>query len=118
MEKIAKRIEAGGNTYDCQVEPHQLPTIERLLRGKTDGDEKIAALPVPSRPFWLRLTVISLRWYGRRISPKLGSRCVFEPSCSHYSELAFRKRGFFKGVWLTAKRLRRCRPGSGGIDLP
>ncbi|MFH1260222.1 MAG: membrane protein insertion efficiency factor YidD [Elusimicrobiota bacterium] len=59
-----------------------------------------------------------MRWYRRRILPKLGNRCVFEPSCSHYAELALREKGLVKGLKLTAKRLCRCRPGAGGIDLP
>ncbi|HCQ16660.1 MAG TPA: membrane protein insertion efficiency factor YidD, partial [Cryomorphaceae bacterium] len=48
---------------------------------------------------------------------RLGNRCVFDPSCSHYAEQAFREKGFFKGVKLTLIRLRRCNPSNGGTDL-
>ncbi|MES9969035.1 MAG: membrane protein insertion efficiency factor YidD [Candidatus Thiodiazotropha sp.] len=118
MESKPKMIEIDGNTYECNVESSQIPTIERILRGTTDTDLTIQSLPLPERPAWLRTTVKMLRWYRRRISPRLGNRCVFEPSCSHYSELAFREKGLLKGFWLTARRLHRCRPGAGGMDMP
>ncbi|WP_375445142.1 membrane protein insertion efficiency factor YidD [uncultured Fibrella sp.] len=59
-----------------------------------------------------------LRWYRLRISPRLGQRCVYEPSCSRYAELAFRKHGFYTGLSLTINRLKRCKPGLGGTDIP
>ncbi len=113
-----KRIEINGNTCECNVDSSLMPTIERLLKGTTDTDETIQALNIPQRPIWLFLVVKMLRWYRRNISPKLGNRCVFEPSCSHYAELAFRQKGFINGLILTLKRLFRCRPGRGGVDLP
>ncbi len=118
VDRMTKRIEVNGNTYECNVDPIQMPSIERLLSGTTAKDMEIQKLVIPSRPLWLRSVVSALRWYRRVISPRLGNRCVFEPSCSHYSELAFREKGPIKGFFLTIKRLYRCRPGSGGIDLP
>lgn len=113
-----KKIKANGNTYDCDVDSNQMPFIERMLKGTTDSDDTINSLAIPKHPIWLRFVVKALRWYQRSISPKLGNRCVFEPSCSHYAELAFRQEGFFHGMILTTKRLYRCRPGNGGLDLP
>jgi putative membrane protein insertion efficiency factor len=118
MDRIVKRIEVNGNTYECNVSPSQIPAVERMLRGTTDSDVAIQAMSIPDRPLWLKGMVSALRWYQRIISPRLRNRCVFEPSCSHYSELAFREKGLLKGFWLTVKRLYRCRPGVGGIDLP
>lgn len=113
-----KKIEVNGDKFECNVDPVHLPVIERMLKGTTDTDAAIQSMSIPNRPLWLRLGVKSLRWYHHHISPKLGYRCVFEPSCSHYAELAFRKNGIFKGIILTTKRLYRCRPGNGGIDMP
>lgn len=113
-----KNIKVNKDSFECNVEPIHMPAIERMLKGTTDSDTTIQAMSIPSYPLWLRLAVKSLRWYRHRISPKLGGRCVFEPSCSHYAELALRKKGIFKGIVLTTKRLYRCRPGNGGIDLP
>lgn len=118
MYRIPKQFEVNGSTYECNVDSIHLPTIERIFRGTTESDERIQALSIPNRPLWLWAIVKVLRWYRCKISPRLGNRCVFEPSCSHYAELAFRKNGLFKGFWLSVNRLYRCRPGAGGLDLP
>jgi putative membrane protein insertion efficiency factor len=49
---------------------------------------------------------------GGRPSP-----CRFVPSCSTYSLEAFQAHGFFRGLWLTTKRIARCNPWGGtGYD--
>ena len=90
------KIEVDGNTYECNVDPSQMPLIERMLTGTTHSDTHIQSLSIPSRPIWLNVFVKVLRWYRYRISPKLGNRCVYEPSCSHYAELAFRKKWLYQ----------------------
>jgi uncharacterized protein len=51
------------------------------------------------------------------LSPLLGPRCRFWPSCSHYTTEAIQVHGPLKGGWLAARRIVRCHPGSeGGID--
>lgn len=58
-----------------------------------------------------------IRLYQLFISPILGPSCRFEPSCSNYAMIAYRRYGFFKGSWLTIRRLMRCHPFSpGGYD--
>lgn len=58
-----------------------------------------------------------LRAYQLLISPMLGQNCRFSPSCSNYSMQAIERFGFFKGSWLTARRLLRCHPfHPGGHD--
>ena len=111
-------ITVKNDNFDCKVDPGYMPTIERIVRGTTAADELIDELNIPRNPLWLALVVRLIRWYRKRISPFLGNRCVFEPSCSHYAEVAFRNRGFLKGVVLTIHRLFRCRPGAGGVDWP
>ncbi|PXX95358.1 MULTISPECIES: membrane protein insertion efficiency factor YidD [Halomonas] len=66
----------------------------------------------------LGLVMVGLvRVYQYLISPLLGPRCRFWPSCSHYTVEAIRVHGPFKGGWLAARRIVRCHPGSdGGID--
>lgn len=118
MKQDIQRINVGGNIYECHVDDSLMPTLARALGGTTETDARIQALDVPNNPLWLKWCIQAIRWYRRRISPKLGNRCVFEPSCSHYSELALREKGLVKGLTLTVKRLYRCRPGVGGIDLP
>lgn len=55
--------------------------------------------------------------YKRTVSPWLGNRCRFVPSCSDYANQAIDLHGATKGSWLTAKRLCRCHPWGGeGLD--
>ncbi|HVW68644.1 MAG TPA: membrane protein insertion efficiency factor YidD [Steroidobacteraceae bacterium] len=58
-----------------------------------------------------------IRLYQRTISPFLGPRCRFYPSCSNYSLQAIQHHGALYGGWLTVKRLARCHPWHpGGYD--
>lgn len=58
-----------------------------------------------------------LRFYQRWISPMLGPRCRFYPTCSAYMYTAVERYGFIKGAWLGFKRLLRCQPFcQGGYD--
>jgi putative membrane protein insertion efficiency factor len=60
-----------------------------------------------------------IRLYQMTISPALGGRCRFYPSCSEYSRQAFLKYGLFKGFYLTIWRLVKCNPlHPGGVDEP
>ena len=64
-----------------------------------------------------RLLIALLRFYKRFISPLLGPRCRFVPSCSEYSMDAIRLHGPLRGCWLTLRRLGRCHPlHPGGFD--
>ena len=104
------------DTFEFAVDNSLRPSVERKLTGTTPGDARISTLHLPSGPFLIKLAVIILRFY-RQVAPQsLRSRCVFEPSCSHYSELAFRQRGFWSGLKLTGRRLTRCRACNGGVD--
>lgn len=51
--------------------------------------------------------------YHVAISPWLGSRCRFVPSCSDYAIQALETHGAAKGSWLSAKRVCRCHPWGG-----
>jgi len=63
------------------------------------------------------LALWMLRGYQLLISPMLGQTCRFSPSCSNYSMQAIERFGFFKGSYLTARRLLRCHPfHPGGYD--
>jgi len=64
-----------------------------------------------------RVALLMIRGYKTTISPYVGGRCRYWPSCSEYSYEAINKFGVVKGVWLTTKRLARCRPfGGSGVD--
>lgn len=58
-----------------------------------------------------------IRTYQYLISPWLGRRCRFHPSCSEYAVEALHKHGPWRGSWLTVRRVGRCHPFSpGGFD--
>jgi len=58
-----------------------------------------------------------IRAYQKCVSPWLPRSCRFSPTCSEYAFQAFQKYGFFKGLWLTLKRLGKCHPfHPGGYD--
>jgi putative membrane protein insertion efficiency factor len=64
--------------------------------------------------------LLALLWlYRRLISPLLGARCRFEPSCSAYAEAAIRHYGPLVGSARAIGRLLRCHPfHPGGYDPP
>ena len=64
-----------------------------------------------------RLVVLPIRIYQRLLSPLVGSRCKYYPSCSEYAAQAIRRFGILRGLVLAAWRLLRCNPWShGGFD--
>lgn len=63
------------------------------------------------------LLLAMIRFYRFAISPMLGHRCRFFPSCSEYAAEAIQKYGAFKGLRLGLTRLFRCHPwNQGGFD--
>jgi putative membrane protein insertion efficiency factor len=52
----------------------------------------------------------AIRGY-RKVSPKLPTRCRYQPTCSAYALIAIERYGLRKGLKLTAARIARCRPG-------
>jgi uncharacterized protein len=64
-----------------------------------------------------RGAIALLRGYQRWISPLLGSRCKYYPSCSEYAVQAIGRYGILRGSVLASWRLLRCNPFShGGYD--
>lgn len=68
------------------------------------------------RPLRL-LLVAPIRVYQRLLSPALGQRCKYYPSCSEYAAQAVERFGILRGLILAGWRLLRCNPWSnGGFD--
>ena len=64
-----------------------------------------------------KLAVAPIRLYQRWISPLLGPRCRYYPSCSAYAVEAVQRHGVLRGFLLAGWRLLRCNPFSpGGVD--
>ncbi|MCQ2198690.1 MAG: membrane protein insertion efficiency factor YidD [Paludibacteraceae bacterium] len=64
-----------------------------------------------------KLFLLPVFFYRLCISPLFPPVCRFTPTCSQYCVEAVMKHGIFKGFYLAAKRILRCRPGGGsGYD--
>jgi hypothetical protein len=63
------------------------------------------------------LLIALINFYKRWISPMLGPRCRFHPTCSSYARQALVEHGVWRGGWMALTRILRCAPWSpGGID--
>jgi hypothetical protein len=64
-----------------------------------------------------RFILALLTFYKRLLSPFLGSRCRFHPSCSDYARTSVARFGAARGGILALWRIARCQPlCSGGLD--
>ena len=62
-----------------------------------------------------------IKGYKFLISPLFGNSCRYLPTCSDYSIEALRTYGFFKGSFISVKRILSCHPikflgGGEGFD--
>lgn len=63
------------------------------------------------------LAVAPIRAYQKVLSPMVGGRCKYYPSCSEYAAQAISRFGILRGLVLAGWRLLRCNPWSrGGFD--
>jgi putative membrane protein insertion efficiency factor len=64
-----------------------------------------------------RFVIALIDTYQRWVSPLLGQRCRFVPSCSAYARDAIEAHGLGRGAVLAVRRLSRCHPfHRGGYD--
>ena len=62
-----------------------------------------------------------IKSYRILISPLLGQSCRYLPTCSEYTIEALKKFGFFKGLFMSVRRILSCHPikflgGGEGFD--
>ncbi len=64
-----------------------------------------------------KIFIFLIKLYRKYISPLKKPSCRFYPTCSSYGISAYEKYGFFKGTYLTLKRILKCHPfHPGGYD--
>ena len=68
------------------------------------------------------ILILILKLYKYFISPLLGNKCRFLPTCSEYFIEALKIYGLIKGFKLGSKRILKCHPikslgGSEGLDF-
>ena len=75
---------------------------------------RLIALP---RKLIQQVLLVLIQVYRYVLSPFLGPRCRFHPSCSAYAAEALTRYGPLRGSWLAIKRVLRCHPfHPGGHD--
>jgi len=69
----------------------------------------------PYQPGWWLQRLILM--YRKILSPVLGRRCIYLPTCSEYAFDAIGEWGALRGTWMAVKRVGRCNPlREGGLD--
>ena len=68
------------------------------------------------------ILIIIIKTYQFFISPLLGNRCRYLPTCSEYFIEALKTHGLIRGINLGMKRILKCHPfkslgGGEGIDF-
>jgi putative membrane protein insertion efficiency factor len=64
-----------------------------------------------------KVLIAFIRVYQYTLSPMLGQRCRYYPSCSNYAIGALREHGAIRGFGMSCWRILRCNPFSnGGYD--
>lgn len=65
----------------------------------------------------LQLLVFLCRFWQVLLSPLVGYRCRFYPTCSEYAVQSLRAHGLLRGGFFAARRICRCHPwGGSGVD--
>jgi uncharacterized protein len=101
-------LSVGPRSLDLQPEPG-LASLQAAELG--------VATQLPPKPQTQLLTrglaallLALIGFYRQWLSPLLGPRCRFIPSCSAYGLEAISRHGPWRGSWLTLRRLLRCHP--------
>ena len=71
--------------------------------------------------FFSQILIKTIKGYKYLVSPLLGHSCRYLPTCSEYSIEALKTFGFFKGIFMSVKRILSCHPikslgGGEGFD--
>ena len=69
-----------------------------------------------------KFLILIIKFYRYFISPLLGNRCRFLPTCSEYFIEALSAHGLIRGMKLGTKRILKCHPfkilgGTHGVDF-
>ena len=69
-----------------------------------------------------KIIILIIKIYQYFVSPFLGNRCRFFPTCSEYCIEALKTHGLLVGLKLGVKRIFKCHPfkklgGSQGLDF-
>lgn len=83
----------------------------------SENEHRNETKPAVKPGLFARALISFVRAYQLILSPLLGPRCRFQPTCSSYAVEAITVHGGLKGGWLAAKRILKCHPWGGfGYD--
>jgi putative membrane protein insertion efficiency factor len=78
---------------------------------------QMSSLKINWRTLVISPFILLIKIYRLVISPWIGPRCRYTPTCSRYAMDALRKYGIFKGLGKALKRISSCHPwGGSGYD--
>nr|WP_314738840.1 membrane protein insertion efficiency factor YidD [uncultured Haemophilus sp.] len=90
--------------------PEQKSTTEQSSAEKGNEETRLSLMA--------KMLLLPIYFYRYFISPLIGPRCRFYPSCSTYAVEAIKIHGALKGGYLAIKRILRCNPLSEGGEDP
>ena len=97
-------LSVGPRSLDLQPEPGLASLQAAELGSSTQRPSQLFSRGLAA------LLLALIGFYRQWISPLLGPRCRFIPSCSAYGLEAISRHGPWRGSWLTLRRLLRCHP--------
>ena len=92
------------------LEPKQLQASAAMHESATVSGDPVQPERDPLTRAVAALLLALIGVYRQFISPMIGPRCRFTPTCSAYGLEAIQRHGPWKGGWLTVRRLLRCHP--------
>ena len=99
-----------GKTHSPMQNGQKSATLNEGSDTTNTGNEKISLVS--------KILLLPIYFYRYFISPLIGPRCRFYPSCSTYAVEAIKIHGAIKGGYLAFKRILRCNPLSEGGEDP
>lgn len=90
-------------------------------KAHSSGQKNNASEPITkqsSLSLLARILLLPIYFYRYAISPLIGPRCRFYPTCSTYAVEAIKIHGAIRGGYLAVKRILRCNPMNEGGEDP
>lgn len=114
---LMTELQADKQTATCPPNCHHENDVAILTKTEMSPSSKKNPGRLLQAPALLVIGAVKL--YQYLISPWLGRRCRFYPSCSQYFILSVQKFGLIRGLCKGTARICRCHPWNpGGYDPP
>lgn len=112
--KATRHAVHGMKKRDVKQQPSGLG---RASRADSDSGGHIRRMSAALHDLPKNVALALITFYRTCISPLTPPSCRYYPTCSEYALLSFKRFGFVKGLYLTARRISRCHPfHPGGYD--